>query len=203
MSMADIIYINSISAVFRNGILRFDPEVETEVYDQLKIRNADQLLTNAEIDEILLNPTLEGLQRIINITDSGAYERVRGRCTMLQNAGSDISTRVKKVVDRRYEELRAKRVKTDIVLTPKTTATATTQPDEKVAALEEQLAAQSAQINQLLAMMSQFASAEKVEVTEAVADETEQKTQKKSTKSGSKNAKAKTSETDATEEKAD
>jgi hypothetical protein len=201
LSLADIVYINSVSAVFRNGTLRFDSDVEAEVYQELKIRNAEQILKNTEIDEILLNPTVEGLQKIVGITDAGAFERVRGRCTMLQNAGHDISTRVKRVVDRRYEELRAKRVKTDIILTPKV-ATKNSTSDAKVASLEAQLAAQSAQIDQLLAMVSQMQTATVNTASAPVVSEPVAET-KKTTKTVSKSTKAKSTSAAENESKAD
>lgn len=106
LSFAEIKLINSKSNVFREGVLFFDPEYESEVYEKLGISNWEHILTDEQIRNTILHPTKEGLEKFIRITSASMFERVRGILIMLENSGMyDISMRVKSVVQERYKEL--------------------------------------------------------------------------------------------------
>jgi hypothetical protein len=127
VSFSEIRVANSQSNIFREGILRFDPEFEKEVYEKLGIRDWEQILTDREIRKIILTPTKDGLEKIVKITSASLLERVRGLLIMLENSGRyDISLRVKDVVTRRHMELYNNQRKSDIVIT----ATASEQLDK-------------------------------------------------------------------------
>lgn len=139
VELDDIRYIHSSTNTFKIGLLRFAPEDEAELYeDVLKMHDWRKLMTTDEIKDILKNPTLEGLQKILNIENITQFDEVRGLAMWLTSRGTDIPTRVTNLVEKRYKELQAGKYKSTIKLTPKETA-----PDsytEKIAALEKQVA---------------------------------------------------------------
>lgn len=129
ISFSEIRVANSQSNIFREGVLRFEPEVEQEIYEKLGIRDWEQILSDNDIRNILLKPTKAGLEKIVKVTSSSLLERVRGMLIMLENTGMyDISIRVKDVVNKRYQELYNNQRKSDIVIT----ATASEQAAESV-----------------------------------------------------------------------
>ena len=149
MTLPEIEYINANSGAFKLGILRFEPDKEAELYEKLKIADWKDILTNAQIEDILLHPTLAGLQRLLAIENAALFERVRSLFFSLKNANADISTRVEKLIEARYRELRNRQYKTAIVLTPKDAPLPAPQVDE----LMQQNAAMQAQIAQMQKML--------------------------------------------------
>lgn len=117
LSFAEIRGINSNSNVFREGYLRFHPDWEKEVYEKLGIRDYHEILTDNDIQDIILNPTKEKLEKVVSIQSTSLFERIRGMLVMLENQGRyDISTRVKGLINARYEELYRGKRKSDIVV---------------------------------------------------------------------------------------
>lgn len=139
VELDDIRYIHSSTNTFKIGLLRFAPEDEKELYeDVLKMHDWRKLMTTDEIKDILKNPTLEGLQKILDINNITQFDEVRGLAMWLTSRGADIPTRTSNLIEKRYKELQAGKYKSTIKLTPKETA-----PDsytEKIAALEKQVA---------------------------------------------------------------
>ena len=71
--------INSRSPVFKFGILEFAEEDREEIYAELNMPNwKETTLFEKDIDEMLLHPTKESLQRIINVPNVQMIERIRG-----------------------------------------------------------------------------------------------------------------------------
>ena len=117
LSYAEIRYANSQSQIFREGHLRFDKYIEAEVYEALPIRNWEDILSDEEIKNILLHPTKDNLEKILNITSIASFDRVRGVMTSLTNLGMhDISSRVVDLVNNRYKEIYNGKRKSDIVI---------------------------------------------------------------------------------------
>lgn len=114
---ADIKYIHSGSRAFRNGVLRFRAEEQDEIYEALGIAQEQPLFTE-QIEDILLNPTAGTLTRLVEIASSGEFERVRRCYYYLVNSGKDISNKVRVLIEKRYEELRAGRLHTALSVTP-------------------------------------------------------------------------------------
>lgn len=107
LSFAEINYINGISDCFRTGLVRFDDNDKEEIYRTLNIANWENILTNNEIKEILLNPTIEGLQKIIDITNVSIFDRVKTIFVSLkENTDNDISNRVIKIMETREQEFK-------------------------------------------------------------------------------------------------
>lgn len=117
ISFSEIRVANSQSQVFREGKLRFDKAIEASIYEALKIKDWENILTLKEIEDTILNPTQEKLEKIINITSISAFDRVRGVLVRLQNSGQyDISQRVIDAINYRYQELYRNKRKTEIVI---------------------------------------------------------------------------------------
>lgn len=119
-SFQEIETMNGNGSAFESGLLRFESEDEAEAYETLRITNWKNILKNDEIEEIILNPTYDGLRRIVDIKSSSMFERVRGIYTRLKNdERNDISNRIERIVSTRYRELISGKIKTEIVLTQK------------------------------------------------------------------------------------
>ena len=74
----EIMYMNSTCSAFKNGVLRFRPEEQNEIFKAIGIKGDDVLFIE-DIDNAILNPTVENLQRMIDIKDGAQFERIRGR----------------------------------------------------------------------------------------------------------------------------
>ncbi len=159
MTLEQIRYANNYNA-FRGGFLFFEENKEKEIYEDLVITNWENILRNKEIEEILLNPSYEGLKKIVDIKDSAVFERVRAVFHKLKTEGTnDISVRVQQIINTRYKELQNKKVTTSIVIEKKDLAQSV--PNKEVEslkaeneAMQEQLANMQAMMEKLLAQQS-------------------------------------------------
>lgn len=156
LSISEIESLNSDTNAFKIGTLRFPEDIEKQMYEEiLRIVEWKDILTNKQIKEIILHPTVEGLRKLIEIRNVSLFERVRGIFFLLKNSNQyDISNRVEAIILRRYKELCNQQVKTSIKLTSKDTATAI--PNEEVVALKEQNNAMQTQIEAMQKMMEQM-----------------------------------------------
>ena len=119
LSFAEIRVINSQSAIFREGFLFFDKEQEKDVYEKLVIRDWEDILTDEQIDNIILNPNKDNLERILKIRTLSYFGRIYGRYIMLKNTNMhDISTRIANILNKRYEELYKNIKNTSIKIVP-------------------------------------------------------------------------------------
>ena len=158
MSLDDIIYINSTSNAFKIGLLFFaEKEYEEELYDAIQLYNWRDIMHTEDIADIILNPTVEKLQKVLDITNQQYFERIRGVYTSLMNHGYDISNKVTDVIKGRYLEL-MKRISTSrIELVPKETK------DKKAESEIDELKAQIAELQKLIAGKTANDTAEKKE----------------------------------------
>lgn len=156
LSFAEINYINGISDCFRTGLVRFDDNDKEEIYKALNIANWEDILTNNEIREILLNPTIEGLQKIIDITNVSIFDRIKTIFVSLkENTDNDISNRVIKIMETREQEFKRGIYKSQIVLKPKDVPEKTVSNDE-INAIKEQntmLMEQLAEMQKMIASL--------------------------------------------------
>ena len=74
LSFAEINYVNGISDCFRTGLVQFEDKDKEEIYSALHFSDWKNIITNAEIKDILLNPTIEGLQKIIGVTNKSVFD---------------------------------------------------------------------------------------------------------------------------------
>lgn len=139
VELDDIRYIHSSTNAFKIGLLRFAPEDEQELYeDVLKMHDWRKLLTVDEIKGILEKPTIEGLQKLLDIENITQFDEVRGLLMWMAGRGVDIPTRVSKLIERRYKELQSGKYKSAIKVTPKETSSDS--QAEEIAALKKQMA---------------------------------------------------------------
>ena len=176
--ISELQYICSNTDVIVTGWLTFDEDDKDEIYTALRLPNWREILTNEDISNILTNPTMEGLQRIIDITNLTYFDRVRIVMFRLLNDGVDISSKVKNVVDRRYEELQKRQRVSSIILNPRIGEKKVS--NEQVQELSEQNAKLQEQLDEMKKMMAQFMSAQNISTTEKESEKvTEEVTKKK------------------------
>lgn len=117
MSFAEIRVTNGQSQIFKEGYLRFDEDIQEDIYKALKIRDWEEILSEEEIKDIILHPTKEKLEKIIKITSMSMFDRVRSILIRLDNIGTyDIPKRVADVINNRYQELYRGIRKSEIVI---------------------------------------------------------------------------------------
>ena len=146
----EIMYMNSTCSAFKNGVLRFRPEEQNEIFEAIGVKGDDVLFVE-DIDEAILNPTVENLQRMIDIKDGAQFERIRGRFYRMTNAGEDLSTKVKRIIDKRYKELRAGKRNSELSVVPATKPVDNVQAELETA--KNQMAEMQKQVQELLAQM--------------------------------------------------
>ncbi len=147
----EIQYMNSVCNAFKNGVLRFRPEEQEEILNALGIKG-DSVLFIEDIDDAIINPTVENLQRMIDIKDGAQFERIRGRFYYLTNAGEDLSTKVKRLIDERYKELRAGKRNSELSVVP-AAKSAPADVQAELEAAKSQLAEMQKQMQAALAQM--------------------------------------------------
>lgn len=116
MSAVEIKNIHSKSKVFSDGYLTFEDDCKEDVYNYLKIRDWQDILTQQDIVDTLLHSSKEKLQRIIDINSLSYFERVRGVYIALKQSKADMSLRTVEVVEARYKELLRDKFKSSIEL---------------------------------------------------------------------------------------
>lgn len=171
LSFAEINYVNGISDCFRTGLVRFDDKDKEEIYTALNVANWADILTNDEIRNILLNPTIDGLQRIIDVTNVSIFDRIRIIFVSLkENTNNDISNRVIKIMETREQEFKRGIYKSQITLKPKDVPEKSVSNDE-INAIKEQNAMLMTQLAEMQKMISSLKD-NKAEKTDVVVTET-------------------------------
>lgn len=99
----EIVYINSNTNGIKTGLIRFEPEIENEIYKELGI-DKSKIIKNEEFEYILLNTTKEGIKKIIDITDESVFKRANRIFARLKNAGADISMNTARIMEQRMNE---------------------------------------------------------------------------------------------------
>ena len=112
--MDEIKYVNN-SKVFKSGILEFPSDLEDEIYEVLRI-DKDKVLKFNEIRDILLNPTKDGLTKILSITSLSDFDRVRGQFQKLKYDGYKLTLDVADLIDKRTKELFNNKIKSDVMI---------------------------------------------------------------------------------------
>lgn len=166
MTLSELQNISSNTDIIVTGWLTFDDDVKEEIFKELRIPNWKDILTNKDIEEILTHPTLEGLQKIVNIENQTYFDRVRIIMFKLINNGVDITTKVSRIVEQRYDELRKRQRVSSIILTKKDTKTYAT-PNE-VKELSAQNVALQNQLDEMKKMMEQMMSTQNVSKEETI-----------------------------------
>lgn len=156
MPLNDLIYLNTISNEIRDGVLYFHEEDKEEVYKALKIRDYEEIMHDHDYAEIILSPTVEGLQKIIDIKDSSSFERIRAILFRLKDSNSfEISSRVETLISARFKELQNRKRNSDISVVDKDIE-AKKIASKEIDAIKEQNQNLQEQLSQMQAMMAQL-----------------------------------------------
>lgn len=169
MPLSEVQNISSNTDIIITGWLTFDDDVKEDIFKELRIPNWKDILTNEDIEDILTHPTIDGLQKIIDIENLTYFDRVRMIMFKLINNGIDITTKVNRIVNQRYNELQNRQRKSRIILTKKDTSL----PDDKVRELSEQNASLQSQLDEMKKMMEKMMEMQKTtQSTEVVKEAT-------------------------------
>ena len=164
LTIDEIRYANNGSA-FRTGTLEFPEDIEDDLYDELRI-DKSKVLKVSEIRDILLNPTKEGLIKIISIPTLSDFDRVRGQFQKLKSEGYRLTLDMANVIDTRTRELFNNQIKSNISVDDADVAPS----NKKVEELEKQLAEMKA----LLLQMNASKQEDKKEVVDTTTSKTEE-----------------------------
>lgn len=137
-TMNELQYINNKCEVIKNGTLVPSEDEAEYVYGALRIQNYQSILSNQQIEDIILHPTVEGLEKILAIKDTPYYERIYGIFISLRNADAPITANVARIIKGRYLELRDGKRDTEFTVRQKDTQSV---DSEDVEALKQRLAA--------------------------------------------------------------
>lgn len=157
LSVDEIVQINSNSNVFKMGLLWFEEEFQEDLYKECRIRNWKDILTDSEIEDIILHPTLEKLERLLAIENEQYFERCYGIYIGLKNSNHSIKQNVEHVMLARRKELRNRKYKTGILLTKKETPAVS---EEVLKEAQEQNAKLTQEVDELKAIVAQLLAAQ-------------------------------------------
>lgn len=157
LSVDEIVQINSNSPVFKIGLLWFEEEFQEELYKECRIRNWENILRDKEIEDIILHPTLEKLERLLSIENEQYFERCYGIYIGLKNSNHSIKQNVENVMLARRKELRNRKYKTGILLTKKETNVVS---EEALKETQEQNVKLTKEVDELKAMVAQLLAAQ-------------------------------------------
>ena len=138
LTLNEITELNSRSSLIRSGELRFDKEDEANMYETLRITNYKDILTNEEIEEIFLNPTVENLTTLLDVKDPTYFYRIYGVFTGLVNANKPIAANIEKMMRTRFQEIKLGVKNTKIKLSDTSIPQSN---DSRIKELEQQIAA--------------------------------------------------------------
>lgn len=176
LEFSEVESLNSGSPVFKIGTLFLEcSDIETgELYKELRMFDYDKILKNDDIENILINPSLSGLTKLIEINSVMYFERVRGIFHSLKNSNQyDISTRVEKIINTRYKELCNKQSNTKIVLSAKDTVAKVSAEEvgylkKQNESLQKQMESMQKMMEQMMAMQVNASSSEDKENFDSV-----------------------------------
>ena len=161
-SLDEIIQINSNSPVFKMGLLWFEKEFEKDIYEECRIRNWQDILSNEEIEDTIIHPTLAKLEKLLSIENEQYFERCYGIYIGLKNASYAITQNVENIMLARRKELRNRKYKTGILLTKKETNALS---EEAFKETQEQNKKLSQKVEELTAMVAQLLAAKQDSVS--------------------------------------
>lgn len=153
LSVDEIVQINSNSNVFKMGLLWFEEEFQEDLYKECRIRNWKDILTDGEIEDIILHPTLEKLEKLLLIENEQYFERCYGIYIGLKNSNHSIKQNVENVMLARRKELRNRKYKTGILLTKKETNNVSEEVLKETQEKNEKL---TKEVDELKAMVAQL-----------------------------------------------
>ena len=116
MTIEEIRTANTNGYAFKYGFLRFEKEFEADIYKELRINNWENILTNQQIEDIILHPTKDGLQKFIDIDNEIYFGRIVGVYMGLKSIFEEISPKVSIIIEQRQLELKKHQRSSDIII---------------------------------------------------------------------------------------
>lgn len=162
----DIEFANARYNEFKIGLLTFAEEEREDIYQSLGIKNwKETVWFNKDIEDTILHPTVDKMQRVIDIRDAITLERVRGMMVRFVNEKRDVSQNVISIINARYRELSSGMTTSKIVIRQSDVESPVT--SDEVADLKRQLAEMQEMMKQMIGnnMQSQTDQDEKSEST--------------------------------------
>lgn len=157
LTLEEVLWIDSNNNAIRTGFITINKDDRDEVFKAMKFEDGDKILTNKEAEDIFINPSLDGLTKIISVTDIGTFDRIYAVFTGLKEGGSvDISNRVINLMNERYKEMKRGILKSRILVEKKDTEQEITPTRAKE--LESQNQKLQDELSELKEMMKQFMS---------------------------------------------
>lgn len=155
LTMSELQQVASSSPVISAGYLRPAKEDAKYIYEMLRIRDWQNILTEEDIEDMIIHPTVEGLTKLISIKDAFYYERIYGIFVGLKNVNVPIADNVARLLKGRYRELQRGKINTEYVIKEKDipaaafTAVDKSENADKIAVLEDELSNKDAIIAEL------------------------------------------------------
>jgi hypothetical protein len=102
----DIEYIYNRSSALITGLLEPEKEDRKELFEALKRYDFENsILFDEVLEDIIANPTIDNMEKILNIKDIQTIERLRGKMIGYINDGRGLDSRFITVVKTRFDEI--------------------------------------------------------------------------------------------------
>ena len=155
LTLEEIIWVDSNTNAIRTGLITINEDDREEVFREIKFEDGDKIITNKDVENILLNPSVDGLSKIIEITDASTFDRVYAVFVGLKEGDSvDISNRVINLMNERYKEFKRGQNVSHIKIERKDTETVISQ--DRAKELESQNESLKQELSELKDMMKQI-----------------------------------------------
>lgn len=187
-TMRELVEINNTSTAIKSGRLVPTEEQKEYIYNQLRITDWKDILSDEQIEQIILYPTVEGLKRLLDIKDSFYFERVYGAYIGLRNVNAPISANIGRLIRGRYEELQRGKINTEFSVQERDigSAGAFASAPANRGGLETENEELRAEINELKALVKQLTSDKKSSGAAKANNARKKPTAKADTQSGGK-----------------
>lgn len=163
-TLKELEYVNTHTPVIRNGMIEFNEEEREEIYNALRCKDwRDTCIFENEINDMLISPSLEIMQKILNVKDMPTIDRIYAHMeALIAHNAVDVSNRVQMVVRERRKELTNGTTVTKIRVTPKQPEAQTVTQEELAAMVAAQVAEQMGKLNMATPVAEESAKEEPV-----------------------------------------
>lgn len=147
-TLKELEYVNTHSPVIRVGMVEFDKAEREEIYDALHCKDwRETCVFDSEINDMLINPSLETMQKVLAVKDMPTIDRIYAHMeALIAHNTVDVSNRVQTVVKGRRKELTNGVMTSRIQVTPKKPDVQTFTQEDVAAMVAEQVAAQMSKL---------------------------------------------------------
>lgn len=166
-TLKELEYVNTHTPVIRNGMIEFNESEREEIYSALRCKDwRDTCIFENDINDMLINPSLEIMQKILSVKDMPTIDRIYAHMeALIAHNAVDVSNRVQMVVRERRKELTNGTLTSKIRVTPK-------QPEAQTFTQEDLEAMVAAKVAEQMSKMSATTADKELE---SVVEEIEEK----------------------------